>query len=140
MNEPNCTKPACVAHSRRMLLLGGAGFVALGAMRTRPAMAGDDDTLDASVTRAEFGSVPMASPIHALDKNGHHNVPPGPYTEPSEILNFRGHVATGVAIGTARDNHGRRLKLGGAGTDVRLMQGEYVGTDGATHRGTFTHL
>ena len=136
--EMSCKKPSCAtAPSRRSLLFGTAGLLALGASSSLPASA---SPLDAAVTRAEFGDVPMASPIHILDKNGHHNVPPGPYTEPSEILNFRGHVATGVAIGTAHDNHGRRLTLGGAGTDVRLMQGEYVGTDGAVHHGTFTHL
>lgn len=60
--------------------------------------------------------------------------------EPSEIRNFRGRVATAVLVGTARDNSGRRLSLGGAGTDVRFMQGEYTTADGRTRRGTFTHL
>ena len=124
--------------SRGSWLAAGAGLVAAAATGLR-ASAGPI-TLDASVSATEFGSVPMAAPIHALDKNGHHNVPPGPYTEPSEIVNFRGTVATAVAVGTARDDRGRRLTLGGAGTDVRLMQGEYVGTDGRSHRGTFTHL
>lgn len=140
MNRFDNVGPSCNhAQSRRSLLVAGAGLLGLGAMEVQPSSA-RATPLDASVTRAEFGAVPMAAPIHELDKNGHHNVPPGPYTEPSEIVNFRGTVATGVAIGTARDNNGRRLTLGGAGTDVRLMQGEYVGTDGQLHRGTFTHL
>lgn len=132
MNCGNCS-------SRRSVLRAGVGLLALGAMDVFPreAMA---TPLDATVTRAEFRGGPVPSPIHSLDKNGHHNVPPGPYTEPSEILNFRGHVATGVTVGTARDNHGRRLTLGGSGTDVRLMQGEYVAADGKTHHGAFTHL
>lgn len=140
MNRSELTGTSCEhGHTRRSLLVAGAGLLGLGAMEAYPAVAAATP-LDAAVTRSEFGALPMAAPIHELDKNGHHNVPPGPYTEPSEILNFRGTVATGVAIGTARDSHGRRLTLGGAGTDVRLMQGEYVGTDGNVHHGTFTHL
>lgn len=83
---------------------------------------------------------PMPMPIAEIDVHGHHNVPPGPYTEPSEILNFHGTVGTAVLVGTARDNHGRRLQLGGLGTDVRFMQGEYQTADGVRHKGTFTHL
>lgn len=84
--------------------------------------------------------MPMPMPIAEIDVHGHHNVPPGPYTEPSEILNFRGNVGTAVLVGTARDNQGRRLELGGMGTDVRFMHGEYQTPDGRRHRGTFTHL
>lgn len=92
------------------------------------------------MSRSEFGTHPMPLPITELDKNGHHNVPPGPYTEPSEILNFQGDVGVSVLVGSAHDNNGRALTLGGAGTDVRFMRGNYVTADGKTHSGTFTHL
>jgi len=130
---------ACRRCSRRSLLgAGAAGLAALAMPRAARAVA--PTALDARISAAEFGDVPLPLPIHELDKNHHHNVPPGPYTEPSEILNFRGTVATAVLVGTARDQTGRKLSLGGAGTDVRFMSGEYRTADGATHRGTFTHL
>lgn len=67
-------------------------------------------------------------------------VPPAPYTEPSELFNFRGSVATAVLASTGKDNQGQELLLGGPGTDVRFMRGEYIAEDGSTHHGTFLHL
>lgn len=90
---------------------------------------------------AQFGGqTPLPLPIPEIDKNGHHNVPPAPYAEPSEIFNFRGNVATAILAGTGHDNRGRAIKFGGPGTDVRFMQGEYVTGDGQHHRGTFIHI
>ena len=122
--------------SRRTLLSAGAGLLAAGSIFPLSARAQDDS----DVSRAEFGTHAMPTPIKEIDKNGHHNVPPGPYTEPSEILNFQGDFGVGVLVGSAHDNHGRALTLGGAGTDVRFLRGNYVTADGKTHSGTFTHL
>ena len=83
---------------------------------------------------------PLPEPIPQLDANGNHNVPPAPYVEPSEIYNFRGRVATAVMVGHGRDNAGHTLRLGGPGTDVRFMAGEYVTADGSQSTGTFVHL
>ena len=122
--------------SRRTLLSAGAGFLAAGSVLPLRALAQSD----ADVLASEFGSRPLPTPIKEIDKNGHHNVPPGPYTEPSEILNFQGDFGVAVLVGTAKDNTGRALTLGGAGTDVRFLRGTYVSADGTTHSGAFTHL
>lgn len=78
---------ACRRCFRRSLLGAGAAGLAALAM-PRAARAAAPTALDARSSAAEFGDVPLPLPIHELDKNHHHNVPPGPYTEPSEILNF----------------------------------------------------
>ena len=70
---------------------------------------------------------------------------PGPGAEPSTIFNFRGKVAILNIHGT-----GTRTELNPDtgvpirsttnlpfATDVRFMQGTYVGIDGEEHRGTF---
>ncbi|OLZ10290.1 hypothetical protein [Sulfobacillus thermosulfidooxidans] len=85
-------------------------------------------------------SLPLPTPIPEIDAKGDHNVPPAPYTEPSEIFNFRGRVATAILAGWGRDNAGHMVRFGGPGTDVRFMQGEYVTEDGEKHYGTFIHL
>lgn len=72
--------------SRRTLLTAGAGLLAAGSALGVPARAVNRT----AEVRAESGARVLPSPIKEIDKLGHHNVPPGPYTEPSEILNFRG--------------------------------------------------
>jgi len=70
---------------------------------------------------------------------------PGPGTEPSTIFNFKGNVAILNIHGT-----GKRTNLDPDtaefvsqtphlpfATDVRFMQGTYVGVDGQEHQGTF---
>lgn len=67
-----------------------------------------------------------------------HFVPFGPGTDPSSITDFKGSI--GVAdvrgTGTARhsDGHTETLLFD---TDMRFMQGVYVGRDGEVHSGTF---
>lgn len=85
-------------------------------------------------------NLPLPTPIPQLDVNGNHNVPPAPYVEPSEIYDFRGRVATAVLMGKGRDQNGNPIQLGGPGTDVRFMTGDYVTSDGTRHHGTFVHL
>ena len=70
---------------------------------------------------------------------------PGPGAEPSTIFNFRGNVAVlnihGTGTRTELDPDtgapiGQTPNLPFA-TDVRFMQGTYVGVDGEEHHGTF---
>ena len=70
---------------------------------------------------------------------------PGPGTEPSTIFNFQGKVAIlnihGTGIRTEFDpDSGVMLNQTFSlpfATDVRFMQGTYVGIDGQQHQGTF---
>ncbi|CCF83888.1 hypothetical protein [Nitrolancea hollandica] len=122
----------CPRCSRRDLLRAGLGFSAAAIAAGVPA-----GTLAADGAPA---TSQLPKPIPQLDPRGHHNVPPAPYSEPSEIFNFKGRVATAVLSGTGRDHAGKPLKFGGPGTDVRFMQGEFVTEGGARQRGTLTHL
>ncbi|GAC1444993.1 MAG: hypothetical protein NVSMB52_05000 [Chloroflexota bacterium] len=129
----------CPSCSRRDLLRGGLGIAITGIAAASPitAFAGGG-TLPTSATFG--GSTPLPTPIPEIDKNGHHNVPPAPYSEPSEIFNFRGQVGTAILAGKGRDGHGRPVNFGGPGTDLRFMHGEYVTADGKHHVGTFVHI
>lgn len=138
-DSPNLSPQHCPRCSRRDLLRIGASVAAGGMAIGGPlaALAGGG----APATSAAFGgSTPLPTPIPELDKLGHHNVPPGPYAEPSEIFNFRGQVAAAVLAGTGHDTRGRSVKFGGPGTDFRFMRGEYVTADGTHHTGTFVHM
>jgi hypothetical protein len=130
---------SCSRCSRRDLLRIVAGIAAGGMAMGGPlaAFAGGGSPPPSA---AFGGSTPLPTPIPELDKNGHHNVPPAPYAEPSEIFNFRGQVATAILAGSGHDNHGRSIKFGGPGTDFRFMQGEYVTPDGKHHTGAFAHI
>ena len=59
----------------------------------------------------------------------------GENVEPSTITNFNGFSAVAVLVGKAGDrSRPNRYNLE---VDIRVFQGEYVGGDGARHRGTF---
>lgn len=62
----------------------------------------------------------------------------GPGTDPSSITDFKGLVGAAQVqgTGTARKPNGSVETLL-FDTDIRFMQGVYVGKDGAVHRGTF---
>jgi len=62
----------------------------------------------------------------------------GPGTDPSSITDFKGLVGAAQVqgTGTARHPNGRVETLL-FDTDMRFMQGVYVGKDGGVHRGTF---
>ncbi len=125
-------QPHCPRCSRRTLLQAALGVAAGGIT------AGSSVAALAAGTPSPIAPLPI--PIPELDKNGHHNVPPAPYAEPSEIFNFRGRVATAILAGDGRDQHGHSIKFGGPGTDLRFMHGEYVTADGMHHFGTFIHI
>lgn len=136
MDDDRTSNSRCPRCSRGDLLRAGlglaAGVAAAGAWGAAPLLAAGVDTSP--------DTLPLPTPIPEIDRFGHHNVPPAPYTEPSEIFNFRGRVATAVLAGTGHDDRGTALRFGGPGTDVRFMQGEYVAADGSHHSGTFVHL
>jgi len=124
----------CSRCSRRGLLRAGLGLTASTlVMATPPATA-------AYAAGVAPSDTPLPEPIPEVDRFGHHNVPPAPYSEPSEIFNFRGVVASAILAGRGHDQNGELVKFGGPGTDVRFMQGEYVTADGAHHQGAFIHI
>ena len=80
-------------------------------------------------------------PIPWLDRNESHNQVPAPMQEPAHIFHFRGDVARCNGFsGMGTDGHGHRLRFGGPTTDIGLMRGEYVATDGVRRQGVFLHL
>jgi hypothetical protein len=98
-----------------------AGLKALGGAMPTPIQGG---------TKTPFGVF-----IH------HHPFPPDPF-DPQEIGNFDGFVGLIHASGTGT---GTNTKTGATtrllfATDSGFMDGNYVGMDGATHRGTFAFI
>ena len=109
----------------------------------------------APATFAPPGSNPAPTPIpggfNARDAFGprfpdrfFHLFLPGPGTEPSTIFNFHGKVAILNIHGTGTRTQtdpvtGIRDETPNLpfATDVRFMQGNYVGIDGLQHQGTF---
>ncbi len=59
----------------------------------------------------------------------------GQDVEPSTITNFNGFSAVAILVGKAGDRS--RPDRYNLEVDIRVFQGEYVGGDGARHRGTF---
>ena len=70
-----------------------------------------------------------------------HFLPPAPNTDVSSIFDFKGLVGvadiSGPGAGVHNDHplHGSHF-----GSDNRFMKGEYIGTDGKRHRGTFAFI
>ena len=80
-------------------------------------------------------------PLPWLDRNGSHNQVPAPNQDPAHIFHFRGDIARCNNFrGMGTDAHGNRLRFGGPTTDIGLMRGEYIATDGTKRHGTFLHL
>ncbi len=57
--------------------------------------------------------------------------------DPSSIGDFRGVVALTYLRGRARDTAGHRFIMA---NDIRVLQGDYVATDGMQRRGTFAFV
>jgi hypothetical protein len=57
--------------------------------------------------------------------------------EPSTITDFKGFTALAYHAGTATGSDGKKYNLE---TDIRVMEGEYVGEDGRRHEGTFAEM
>ena len=54
--------------------------------------------------------------------------------DPSSILDFDGTVALAYLLGTATDGEGRTYRMI---SDMRVMRGDYIATDGTRKSGTF---
>ena len=63
-----------------------------------------------------------------------HVLPPAIGFEMSTITDFRGRIAAGETQGTARGSDGSRYTFD---TDMRFMEGTYVGRDGRRRSGSF---
>lgn len=96
---------------------------------------------DAADARTIVDGTADPFPIPWLDRNGSHNQVTGPNQEPAHIFHFKGQVARCNGFsGMGTDGKGRRIRFGGPTTDVGLMRGTYVATDGTIQSGTFLHL
>jgi hypothetical protein len=134
----------CPACSRRGLLRAGLGLtattLALGVPLAHTALAAPSLAADAQDPLPSFLPTPPPVPIPEIDAFNHHNVPAGPYAEPSQIFNFNGIVGAAVLAGTGVDQSGQLVRFGGPGTDLRFMDGEYVTADGTHHQGAFLRI
>ncbi len=118
----------------RRALIGGAAAAAVGTSL-------GSGLLWPTAASAAPVSVPPPRPTPAtttLNGVAFHFVPFGPGVDPSSITDFKGFV--GVAdvrgTGTARNPDGSVETLL-FDTDMRFMQGTYVGLDGDRHEATF---
>jgi len=118
----------------RRALIGGAAAVAAGASL------GSGLAWPAAASAAGF-SVPPPRPTPATTTvNGvaFHFVPFGPGVDPSSITDFKGFVGVadvrGTGTATNPDGSAETLLFD---TDMRFMQGTYVGLDGERHEATF---
>jgi hypothetical protein len=119
--------------SRRVFISGAAAV-------TAGASLGSGLLWPAAASAAPF-SVPPPRPTTAtFTVNGvtFHNVFPGPGVDPSSITDFKGLVGAADVrgTGTARNPDGSVETLL-FDTDMRFMQGTYVGLDGRRHEATF---
>ena len=118
--------------SRRQVLRRGA--VAAG-------VAGSLGALDVPSAFAWWGAQPRPIP-GGFDQNFNpvpkdpfiHLLPPAIGYEMSTITDFRGTVVAGETQGKARGSDGTRYAFD---TDMRFMEGEYVGRDGRRRWGSF---
>jgi len=75
---------------------------------------------------SDFSPVPSGADIHVL--------PPAVGFEMSTITDFNGAIGAAEIQGTATGSDGSSFTFD---TDMRFMDGEYVGEDGRHHHGTF---
>jgi hypothetical protein len=120
--------------------LSRRAFIGGAAAATAGASLGSGLLWPAAASAAPF-SIPPPRPTPAtttVNGTAFHFVPFGPGVDPSSITDFKGFV--GVAdvrgTGTARNPDGSAETLL-FDTDMRFMQGTYVGLDGNVHEATF---
>jgi hypothetical protein len=125
-----------VARRRFLQLAVGsaAGAAALGSGVLRPARAWADGDARRSITLAKpipGGFTMPGVTFHVFD------VAEG--NEPSTVYDFDGVTAlahhSGTGVGVDRQTGVRKQYF--TDSDLRLMRGRFVGTDGKTHHGTF---
>jgi len=113
--------------SRRQLLRGAVGATAGGAVLGSGLLAAPP------VFAHEGGSTVEPVPIPKGDGGTHHFFP-GRGKEVSTITDFNGFVGIAQLIGTGTAPDSTPLNFS---IDNRFLLGEYVGVDGALHRGAF---
>ncbi len=113
--------------SRRQLLRGAVGATAGGAVLGSGLWAAPPVFAD------EGGSTVEPVPIPNGDRGTHHFFP-GRGKEVSTITDFNGFVGIAQVFGTGAARDGGPLNFS---IDNRFLLGEYVGVDGALHRGAF---
>lgn len=137
------------ALSRRHFVRTAAGTtgIVLGAGIFVPVLAladgGDDDNHDHGNNTTPFVPNPVSGGIQPFGPGTtiYHTFPPGLNNEPSTITDFKGTfgvlLANGMGTrtdpttGTARDAFD---------LDIRFMQGQFIGTDGHQHYGSFAFV
>ena len=109
-----------------------------GASLLLPRQAASNESPESKLRTYNGGTDPY--PIPWLDKNGSHNQPAGPQSEPSHIYHFKGRVARCADfVGMGTDNKGNRIAFGTPTTDYGFMDGEYFAARTA-QTGAFTHI
>jgi hypothetical protein len=121
--------------SRRQFVRRGAvavaGLASLEALAATPAFAKRKPTaapkpIPGGFKLPTFDLSPDAGDVHVL--------PPAPGFEMSTITDFNGQIAAAEIQGNAVGSNGSSWTFD---TDMRFMQGEYIGEDGEHHNGTF---
>ena len=140
------TRRVPLGMTRRQFARTTAGTAALGgALGSGLFKSGLAEERASSVTIPSFAPVPIPGGTPAL--NGFYHVF-GPASqlgdpidaEPSSITNLNGFIGLAYINGmVTRTNSktGQKLRLPFMNTDMRFMQGEFRGTDGSIHEGTF---
>jgi hypothetical protein len=135
--------------TRRQFARTAAGTAALGgALGSGLFKSGLANERASSAPIPSFAPVPIPGGTPAL--NGYYHVF-GPASqlgdpidaEPSSITNLNGFIGLAYINGmvTRTDTKtGQRLRLPFMNTDMRFMQGEFRGTDGSIHEGTFAFV
>ena len=106
-----------------------AGVVGTSLLRAAPAFgksASAPKPIPGGFLVPSFETVPVNPDVHIL--------PPFPPFDMSAITDFNGTIAGTEIQGTATGSDGSSWTFD---TDMRFMDGEYVGEDGRHHHGTF---
>lgn len=114
---------------RRFVGVSAAGVTGAGLLRAVPAFAKSTSApkpIPGGFALPSFTPVPTNADVHVL--------PPAIGFEMSTITDFNGTVAAAEIQGTATGSDGSHWFFD---TDMRFMDGEYVGEDGQHHHGTF---
>ena len=111
--------------------LSRRGFLG-GAVGASAGLALGSNLLTPSLVLADNDSLVDPTPIPGGDSR--HHFFPGRGKEISTINNFDGFVGIAQVFGTGKAADGSALNFS---IDNRFLMGNYIGVDGAVHRGTF---
>ena len=121
--------------SRRQFVRRGtvtvAGLAGLDLLRavpafSKPKLGSAPKPIPGGFTVPDFNIVPINPDVHVL--------PPAVGFEMSTITDFNGAIAASEIQGSASGSDGTSFAFD---TDMRFMDGEYVGSDGRHYHGTF---